>query len=70
MIRRNNTKKRKEKKMTRKQLDSYVEFAELVRANISGPLKHSLIQKAQARLVERLRSSGAISSEEADDLLI
>lgn len=56
--------------MNRIKLRSHLEFAELIRANISGPVKQQLISQAQRRLVDRLVATGAITVADADDLYI
>lgn len=56
--------------MTRKSASSYIEFAELIRANITGPIKYELIRKAQARLLSRLKDVGVLDCDEADEILI
>ena len=55
-------------KMTRQDCDLYIELAELVRANVSGPVKHRMVAKAQKRLVQRMRRNGTLSDDEAEAL--
>lgn len=56
--------------MTRKDCDLYVELAELVRANVSGPMKHKMVADAQRKLVEKLQRNGVVSDKEADALSV
>ena len=54
--------------MTRQDCDLYIELAELVRANVSGPVKHRMVANAQKRLVQRMRRNGTLSDDEAESL--
>lgn len=54
--------------MKKKADDLYVELAELVHANVSGPMEKKLVADAQKKLVKKLEEHGALSSEEADGL--
>lgn len=54
--------------MTRKNSDLYLELAELVRANVSGPVRQKIVASAQKRLVQKLEDNGVLSKEEADGL--
>lgn len=56
--------------MTRKDCDLYIQLAQLVRANVSGPVKREMISKAQNRLINNLRKRGALDADEADALLL
>lgn len=56
--------------MTDKNHNSYLELASLVSANISGPVKCELIQKAQERLVRELVNAGVVDQTQGDELLI
>lgn len=55
--------------MSPKTTKSFVELAELIRANVSGPVKEQMIIKAQQRLVEKLKQRGVLSLDEANALL-
>jgi hypothetical protein len=50
--------------------DLYIELAELVQANVSGPMKKKRVASAQRRLIEKLEKNGTLSSEEADALCV
>ena len=54
--------------MTRQDCDLYIELAELVRANVSGPVKHRMVARAQKRLVQRMKRNGTLSNDEAEAL--
>lgn len=56
--------------MTDKNHNSYVEMVSLAGANISGPVKCELIQKAQERLVRELIEAGVVNQAQGDELLI
>ena len=56
--------------MNRQDCDLYIELAELVRANVSGPVKRTMVAKAQKRLVNKLLKNGELSIEEADALSV
>lgn len=49
---------------------AYIQLAELIRANISGPVKRDLIEKAQRKLVKRLENAALVTSSEANELLV
>ncbi len=56
--------------MTREDCDLYVELAELVRSNVSGPMKKKMVADAQRKLIEKMQRNGVVSDEEADALSI
>ncbi len=56
--------------MRRENVSAQQELAELIKANISGPVKQELIETAQRRLVERMFAVGAISVANADKLSV
>lgn len=56
--------------MKRRDCELYIELAELVRANLNGPMKRKMTIRSQQRLVKRLQQSGVLSIQEAQDLRI
>ena len=48
----------------------YLEFANLVRSQISGPFKRELVRKSQMRFVKRLKKAGVVNSSEAKALML
>lgn len=56
--------------MTKRDCDLYIELAELVRANVAGPVKQAMVAKAQKRLVSKLRQNGVLSVDEAEALSV
>lgn len=56
--------------VTRQDSDLFIELAELVRSNVSGPLKRRMIARAQKRLIHKLRHNGALTVDEAEALSI
>jgi len=67
---RKQTKVRQELKntMEKRDCDSAIEFARLIRANVSGPIQREVIAAAQKRLVRKLRLNGVLSPAEAEEL--
>ena len=51
-----------------RQGDSYEKFAELARANVSGPIGKQLVRDAQHQLVDRLKERGLLSEADAENL--
>jgi len=56
--------------MNKQPYASFIELAELIKANVSGPVKKNLIADAQRRLLKRLKANGVISDKEEDSLLV
>jgi hypothetical protein len=56
--------------VTRQDCELFIELAELVRSDVSGPLKRKMVAKAQKRLVKQLERNGVLSVEEADALSV
>lgn len=52
--------------MTRQDCDLYLELAELVHANVAGPVRQEKIAKAQRRLLAKLNEGGFVSQDEAE----
>lgn len=53
---------------TDSQGSSYERFAELARANVSGPIGRKLVEKAQHQLIDKMRKRGLLSDEDAENL--
>lgn len=46
----------------------YKELAELVKANVSGPVGRKMVSDAQKRLVNKMEQNGVVTEDEADVL--
>ncbi|MBI2009818.1 MAG: hypothetical protein HYS86_01435 [Candidatus Chisholmbacteria bacterium] len=53
---------------TDSQRASYERFAELARANVSGPIGKKLVMEAQHQLIDKMRQRGLLTEEDAENL--
>lgn len=54
--------------MMKNNCELYIELAELVKADVAGPVRQQMIAKAQKSLLTKLNKSGLVSVSEVDAL--